>query len=255
MCAPLLSLRYLNAPHMLIGFPTSKCIFILGGTHCISGLPSNCQSYLPLLSIGQLQKLMPEVEGYWSCVLRPELPFKIVMMEWHTRIRQLYPAVLLFFCCHRQRQRSKAAQVDSEKADSEESGSEKDQSVTASPGFFGGARKQGAMQTGQLTPRKNQRAESLPRTPESQKVGKREGQGWNFVARALPWKSPTKPTPISPGGSDKSHVSNLSDHAAKAALKYKAVSPQHTEAESQQRFTGPGFNPVRITGEEESRHR
>lgn len=160
--------------------------------------------------------------------------------------------MLLFFCCYRRRQRSKARQVDSEKAGSEESGSEKDldQPPAARPGFFSRFRKQGTQQAVSVTPRKATPANSLPRTPEAQKTDKREGQGWNFVARALPWRSPSKtpPSPISPGGSDKSRGSNLSDHAAKAALKYKAASPRPAEEAERQEFTGPGFNPVRISG-------
>lgn len=131
----------------------------------------------------------------------------------------------------------------------EESSSEKDASPppTASPGI---GRFSKAKEAANVTPRKQSQASSLPRTPEQQKMGKREGQGWNFVARALPWKNPSKTpsTPLSPGGSDRSHGSPLSDHAAKAALKYKGASPQTPELERQE-FTGPGFNPIRIAGE------
>ncbi len=57
----------------------------------------------------------------------------------------------------------------------------------------------------------------------------------------------TPSSPLSPGGSDRSSASGLSEHAAKAALKYKTASPASPLTEKRE-FEGPGFNPVRISG-------
>lgn len=163
-------------------------------------------------------------------------------------------AVAFYACYYRRRkQHSKEGSNDSEKGDAEkESKRAPDSPGTVKPGFFSKFRIGGQKQPINLeaaAPQAQQNQPETPRKPDIEKPNPRAQQVTSFMTRALPWRgsqpktsaeaSPRSPristpksppgspsTPLSPARSNQSFGSTLSDHAAKAAQKYKDAAVQ-----------------------------